>query len=405
MYTKEKIKLKLMKPAFGLIGKKLPKTNLHLGSDSVLEVAKIIKDKEIKRVLVITDEILLGLGLLTPMLDRLAEEEIEFTVYKDVKPDPTFTIVNEALAVCKKNDAQAIIAFGGGSVLDTSKTVAASAANNYIDPRKLEGMMKVKKQPLPFIAIPTTAGTGSEVTIVAVVSDPDTHQKMTIVDPKLIASETILDPQITIGLPPHITSTTGLDAFTHAIEAYVSGFANQTTDELALKAIKLISQNIETTYNEPKNIEARQNLLLASMYAGEAFTRTYVGYVHAFSHNIGGKYGVPHGLANAVLLPYVMQDTKKEAQNRFAQIADVLEISNKTMNSSEKADAFIEYLFKLNQKLNIPKRLEAFDPKGIEQIIDGAFKEAHGTYPVPRYYTRAEAKVLLEKVCHKQDLN
>ncbi len=402
MYTLQKIKLAGMKPVFGLVGKKMmPETNLIKGEGSTAKVGKLLQEKGIKKPLIVTDEVLLGLGLLDKMIASLDEVGIEYALYTGVKPDPTFTIVNEALEMCKSNNCDAVVAFGGGSTLDTSKTVAASSANGFIDPAKLEGMMKVRKKPLPFIAIPTTAGTGSEVTIVAVVSDPITHRKTTIVDPKLIATDTILDPAITTGLPGHITTTTGLDALTHAIEAYVSGFANSMTDKMALKGIKLISENLERTYEHPTDIEARENLLLGSMYAGQAFTRTYVGYVHAFSHNIGGKYGVPHGLGNAVLLPYVMEDAKGEAKVRFAELSDFLSLTEKGTSIEDKADAFVKYLFELNKKLDIPERLEAFPEAGIEAIIDGAFAEAHGTYPVPKYYTREEARKLLLKVCAK----
>ncbi len=402
MYTTQKIKLAAMKPVFGLVGKKMmPQTNLHKGSGSIKKVGSIVSKKNIDNVVIITDKVLYDLGLLTPMIESLDNENIKYALYTGVTPDPTFTIVEEALKVCQDNDAKAVIGFGGGSVLDTAKTVAASAGNGYKAPIKFEGMMKVVKKPLPFIAIPTTAGTGSEVTIVAVVSDPVSHRKTTIVDPKLIATDTVLDPEITTGLPGHITSTTGLDALTHAVEAYVSGFANSLTDDYALKAIRLITDNICETYTNPTNIGARENLLEGSMYAGQAFTRTYVGYVHAFSHNIGGKYGVPHGLGNAVLLPHVMQDAKEKVSGRFAELSDFLSLTDKSKTESEKADAFIAYLFDLNKKLDIPERLEKFPESGIDAIIDGAFSEAHGTYPVPRYYTREEARVVLSKVCNK----
>lgn len=404
MYNLQKIKLKTMKPAFGLMGKKmLPETNLIKGQGSIAKVGELVSSKGLSNVLIVTDEVLFGLGLLKPMIDSLDANEIQYTLYTGVKPDPTFTIVKEAMDACQKESCQAVIAFGGGSTLDTAKTVAAAAANGYVDPVKLEGMMKVRKKPLPFIAIPTTAGTGSEVTIVAVVSDPESHHKTTIVDPKLIATDTILDPAITTGLPGHITSTTGLDALTHAIEAYISGFANSQTDKMALKAIKLLTENLTIAYQDPTNIKARENLLVGSMYAGQAFTRTYVGYVHAFSHNIGGKYGVPHGLGNAVLLPHVIEDAKVEAKarNRYAQLSDFLELTKREETIATKADAFVKYLFDLNTKLDIPERLDAFPESGIEAIIDGAFKEAHGTYPVPKYYTRDEARNLLLKVTAK----
>ncbi len=400
MYTRHKIKLAAMKPVFGILGKRMmPQTNLVKGAGSISKVASIIQEKSIDNVLIVTDKVLFELGLLTPMLNSFENENITYSLYTDVTPDPTFTIVEKAIDVCRKNKCEAVIGFGGGSVLDTAKTVAASAGNGYKHPLKFEGMMKVYKKPIPFIAIPTTAGTGSEVTIVAVVSDPITHKKTTIVDLKLIASDTILDPEITIGLPSHITSTTGLDALTHAIEAYVSGFANDYTDDYALQAIRLITDNLYEAYTNPSNIKARENLLEGSMLAGMAFTRTYVGYVHAFSHNIGGKYGVAHGLGNAVLLPHIMQDSKDNAKVRFAQLSDFLSLCDTSLSNDDKADIFIKYLFNLNEKLGIPKRLDKFPKSGIEDIINGAFKEAHGTYPVPRYYTKEEAREMLMKVC------
>lgn len=402
MYTLQKVKLAILKPGFGIFGKKMmPETNLIQGAGTTSQVGKLLQEKGIKKPIIVTDEVLFSLGLLDNMIAAIEKAGIEYSIYKGVKPDPTFTIVKEAMEVCKTNNCDAVIAFGGGSTLDTSKTIAASSANGFVDPVKLEGMMKVRKKPLPFIAIPTTAGTGSEVTIVAVVSDPVTHRKTTIIDPKLIATDTILDPAITTGLPGHITTTTGLDALTHAVEAYVSGFANKMTDEMAIKAISLITENLEKAYKDPTNIDARENLLVGSMYAGQAFTRTYVGYVHAFSHNIGGKYGVPHGLGNAVLLPHVMKDARNEAKTRFAELSDLLSLTEKTSTTEQKADAFIAYLFDINKKLDIPERIDAFPENGIEDIIDGAFAEAHGTYPVPKYYTREEAKQVLLKVCAK----
>lgn len=400
MYTTKKIKLAFVKPVFTMIGKKkISETNLISGVGSISKIGNLISEKKVERALIITDEVLYNLGLLSPMIDSLDEKKISYCLYTGVKPDPTFTIVEEAIEICKKNNCQAVIGFGGGSTLDTAKTVAASAGNHYINPRKLVGTMKLRKHPIPVIAIPTTAGTGSEVTIAAIVSDPISHQKMMIIDPKLPATNAILDPAITTSLPGHITTTTGLDALTHAVEAYISGFANRETDKMALKAIKLITENLELVYKQPDNLKGRENLLLGSMYAGQAFTRTYVGYVHAFSHNIGGQFGVSHGLGNAVLLPLVMNDAKQVVEDRFAQLSDFLELTDKTLDSKQKAQSFIDYLFNLNKQLDIPKRLEAFPESGINAVIDGAFKEAHGTYPVPKYYTHEEAYNLLLKVC------
>ncbi len=395
MYELAKAQVAATKPVFAVVQKPTP--ICYIGAGKVKEVGEILKSEKITKAFIITDSVLFGLGLLNDMIEAIKVAGIETVVFDAVKPDPTFGIVEEALNTCVENKCQAVVAFGGGSVLDSAKAVAA-AVTNGCKPRALEGLLKVKKLSLPLIAIPTTAGTGSEVTLAAVISDDVTHKKTTIVSPKVVPNIAVLDPEITTGLPKHITSSTAMDALTHALEAYTNTYATEETDRYALKAINLICNNIETAYNEPTNLEAREALLVGSFYAGMAFTRTYVGYVHAFSHNLGGAYGIPHGLGNAVLLPHVMETYKNTCKERFAYLAEFLDIS-KEGSQIEKSDEFIKYLFELNKKLELPERLEKFPKNDIPKIIDAGFKECHGTYPVPYYYTKAEATALLNKVC------
>ncbi len=398
MYSVSKAKISATKPVFGLIPKPTPLT--YIGAGKVKEVGKILASEKITKALVMTDTVLYDLGILNGMLDSMKNCGIEVVVFKDVKPDPTFSITEEALAVCKENKCQAVVAFGGGSVLDAAKAVACAASNNC-SPRNLEGMLKVKNDPITFIAVPTTAGTGSEVTLVAVISDDVTHKKANIISPKVVPKVAILDPELTVGLAPHITSSTTLDALTHALEAYTNTYADTETDRYALKAINLICSNIEKAYNTPNDLEAREALLVGSFYAGMAFTRTYVGYVHAFSHSIGGKFGVPHGLSNAVILPHVMESYKDVCQDRFARLYDFLDLTIPASTNEEKATAFIQYLFDLNKKLNIPEKLEDFPASGVLKVLEEGFAECHGTYPVPRYLTKLEGLELLSKVCDK----
>ncbi len=400
MYEIAKAKVAAAKPVFGLVPKPTPVC--YIGAGKVNEVGQILASSKIKKVLIMTDTVLLGLGLLDSMLEGIKAKGIEAVIFDGVKPDPTFAITEAALDLYRTNNCEAVIAFGGGSTLDSSKSVAAAAANDC-SPRDLVGLLKVKKDAVPFIAIPTTAGTGSEVTLVAVISDDQTHTKTTTISPKLVPKVAILDAALTTGLPKHITSTTAIDALTHAIEAYTSTYADAETDAYALKAINLICNNVVEAYKNPNNLEAREALLVGSFYAGMAFTRTYVGYVHAFSHNIGGKFGVPHGLANAVILPHVMKTYKNVCQDRFAYLADFLELCDASLEADAKADAFINYLFELNKQLDIPERLEKFPKEAIPQIIEAGFAECHGTYPVPRYYTKGEAISLLAKVCAGSD--
>lgn len=402
MYTLEKLKVKAAKPIIRLGSDKLFKeTNLVVGKESILNVSSILIQNKIDNVLIITSPSIIRLELIKPLLESLKQNNIRYSIYKEITSDPSFIVVNQAIAIAKREHCQSVIGIGGGSVLDVAKTVAACCGNNYVAPSSLVGTMKVRKQPLFYIAAPTTAGTGSEVTAIAVISDPISHKKLKIIDPKLIADYTILDANLTSSLPSNVVATTGLDALTHALEAYVSTYATPETDKLALKAVKLLTDNLELAYKKPEDLKAREQLLLGSMFAGLAFTRTSVGYVHAFSHNIGALYGTAHGLSNAILLPHVMNDIKESSIVRFAQLSDFIVLTDKWQSNRVKADALISYLHALNISLGIPPRFEQFDKYEIDKIIEGTFKEAHGTYPVPKYYTKEEARNLLLQVCVK----
>ena len=327
--------------------------------------------------------------------ERAKAKGIEAVVFDRVSPDPTFGVVEEAVSCAAGCDA--ILAVGGGSVLDAAKTAAAAIANHK-PAEKLVGTLKVKKQPMPLIAVPTTAGTGSETTIAAVISGTATHRKRQILDPKLVPFAAILDPELTVGLPRGNTIHTAMDALTHALEAYVSTYATPETDRYAEMAAKMIYEALPVVREEPKNVEMREQLLVASFLAGMAFTRTYVGYVHAFAHSIGGRYGVAHGLANAVLLPHIMEYYLPVSTPRLARMAQICGISGDS-DESTRARAFVESIAAMNQTGGVPERLAEFPRAEIDAVIKEAFQECHGTYPVPRYYTRPAARALLEQVC------
>ncbi len=398
MYERAKAKIIAQKPVFAAIQKNTP--ICYIGAGKAKEVGQILATSQVKKVLIMTDSILLGLGLLDGMLESIKAFDIDPVVFDKVKPDPTFGITEAALELYKSSRCEAVVAFGGGSCIDSSKTVAAAAANNCT-PRELEGLLKVKKEAVPFIAIPTTAGTGSEVTLAAVISDDTTHKKTLILSPKIVPKVAILDPELTTGLPPHITSSTALDALTHALEAYTNTYATEETDALALKAINLICNNVIVAYKDPTNLVAREALLMGSFYAGMAFTRTFVGYVHAFAHNIGSNYGIPHGLACGTVLPHVMESYLDVSKDRFAYLSDFLGLTTGSQSLNSKATVFIDYLYDLNNQLGIPPRLEKFPKEGIAKVLDAAFAECHGTYPVPYYYSKAEAFSILNRVCSK----
>ncbi|MCK5784558.1 MAG: iron-containing alcohol dehydrogenase, partial [Desulfobacterales bacterium] len=282
-----------------------PVPALLIGSGSVKNLAENIKARGIKNVLVVTDKVLMDLKLLDDFLASLSEKKIQYTVFDDVQPNPTIENVEAGRIIYKQNKCKAIIAFGGGSPIDCAKIIGARIRNPYLPVRFMKGLFRVIIPIPPMFCIPTTAGTGSETTLAAVITNAATHEKFAINDLKLIPKIAVLDPELMVGLPPHITSTTGMDALTHAVEAYIGQSGNAYTDESAEYATKLIFENLEKAYNDGSDLDARNNMAIASFYAGAAFTRAYVGYVHAVAHNMGGLYGVPHGLANAVILPYV----------------------------------------------------------------------------------------------------
>ncbi|MCR4563460.1 MAG: iron-containing alcohol dehydrogenase [Clostridiales bacterium] len=358
------------------------------GAGSVKKLPVFIKEKGVNNVLIVTDKGLMGLHLLDGMFEELEKEGIKYTVYDGVQPNPTFDNIEEARKLYLDNGCQGFIAFGGGSPMDCAKAAAARIVRPNKSLEKMRGTLKVMKKLPPFFAVPTTAGTGSETTVAAVVSNPKTHEKYAINDPVLRPKYAVLDPELTVGLPPHITSATGLDALTHAVEAYIGKSNVKSTREYAEKATKLIFENLETAYNDGKNIEARKNMLEASFYAGMAFTRAYVGYVHAVAHNLGGFYGIPHGLANAVILPFMLEQFGDSVYGSLSKLADIVGITGSS--DEEKAKAFIAAIYGMNERMNIPKGFAQIKDEDIETIVERAMREAHPLYPVPRIFDKAK---------------
>ena len=363
------------------------------GEGAVLRLPAFIKNKGLKRILVVTDKGLMSLHLLDPLFNELKAQGIEYFIYDGVQPNPTIPNIEECKDLYISNKCEGIIAFGGGSPMDCAKAAAARVVKPKKSVRKMRGYLKVNKKLPPFFAVPTTAGTGSEITLAAVVTDPETHEKNAIADPCLRPKYAVLDPALTIGLPPHITSTTGMDAFTHAIEAYIGKSNVKSTIRYAENATKLIHDNLEKAYKNGKDVEARKNMLKASYYAGAAFTRAFVGYVHAIAHNLGGMYGTPHGLANAVILPYVLEWYGKAAYKRLAKLADIIGITNEQMTVEEKGIAFINEIKRMNKAMNIPEKFDFIKEEDIKTLVRRALKEGNPGYPVP--------KIMNEKDCEQ----
>lgn len=372
-----------------------PVPDLLQGPGSVRKLAKRIQADGRRQVLVVTDNILMKLQLPEEFLKSLEESGVGYTVYSDVQPNPTIENVEDGVRAYRENKCDGIVAFGGGSPMDCAKIIGARVANWLIPVRWMKGNFKVVIPPPRLYAIPTTAGTGSETTVAAVITDADTHEKFAINDLKLVPKVAVLDPELMVGLPPHITSTTGMDALTHAVEAYIGLNGNPFTDENAEKATRLIFDNLEIAYRNGSDLQARNNMALASFYAGSAFTRAYIGYVHAIAHNMGGLYGVPHGLANAIILPYVLEFCREEAGQKLAKLAVAGGIGKHGESVEVLSKRFIEKVKALNKNMEIPTFIKELKEKDIPLIAKRALDEAHPDYPVPRIMTREECEELI----------
>lgn len=372
--------------------------SLLKGEGAVKKLPALIKSKGIDNVLIVTDKGLMGLGLLNGMLEEMDKNGVKYTIYDGVQPNPTIDNIEEARRAYLKNGCKGIVAFGGGSPMDCAKAAGARVTNPNKSVVAMRGQLKIVHKLPPFFAVPTTAGTGSEVTLAAVVSNPETHEKNAINDPKLRPKYAVLDPELTLGLPPHITSTTGMDALTHAVEAYIGRSNVKSTEKYAEDATRLIFENLEKVYENGKDVEARENMLMASYWAGMAFTRAYVGYVHAIAHNLGGVYGTPHGLANAVILPYVLEYFGESAYERLARLADVAGITEAGMSDEEKAKLFIKKIKEMNENMNIPEHFEFIEDKDIPLIVERALKEANPLYPVPKIMDEKDCREVILKI-------
>lgn len=367
------------------------------GAGCVKKLPTVVKSNGHDSVLVVTDKGLMNLHLLDGLFEGLEKSDVKYVVYDGTQPNPTIDNIEEARKLYADNNCAAVIAFGGGSPMDCAKVAAARIAKPKQSVQKMRGTLKILKKLPTIYAVPTTAGTGSETTIAAVVSDPSTHEKYALQDPVLRPKYAVLDPELTLGLPPHITSTTGMDALTHAVEAYIGHSNTKGTAAAAEKATRMIFDNILKVYENGKDIDARQNMLEASYLAGIAFTRAYVGYVHAIAHNLGGMYGTPHGLANAVVLPYVLEYFGESAHERLAKLADVAGLETAGMNDAQKANLFIEKIKELNKTMNIPDKLDILE-KDIPTIAKRALKEGNPLYPVPKIMDLEDCMAVIRKI-------
>lgn len=362
------------------------------------ELIALLQEKQIKSVLLVTDKGIRGLGLTETLENQIKSNDIKLAVYDDTVANPTTKNVAEALDMYKSNDCEAIIAFGGGSAMDCAKATGARVVRPKKPLSKMKGILKVNKKLPLLIAIPTTAGTGSETTLAAVITDSETRHKYAINDFPLIPEYALLDANLTVGLPKFVTATTGMDALTHAVEAYIGRSTTKQTRDYALRAVKLIFENLETAYTDGTNLEARQNMLQAAYLAGLAFTKSYVGYIHAIAHSLGGKYNVAHGLANAIIMPYVLKKYGKKIFKKLWELGVYANLFDESTPMEVGAKYFIEKIENMNANMGIGTRIDEIKTEDIPFLALTAEKEANPLYPVPVLYTAQQLEEIYFEV-------
>ncbi len=375
----------------------IPQPTLLVGPGSSARLGQAIAGFGHRKILIVTDSIISKLGLLKGLTNALTAGGAHYVVFDEITADAPIPLIQKGIDFYVDEGCDAIVAFGGGSSMDASKAIAV-AASNPKPLTQLAGYLKGLRAPVKVYAVPTTAGTGSEVTVAAVISDPVNHKKLVIVDPRMVPKMAALDPSLMTGLPPHITAATGIDALTHAIEAFVGNWTTSYSDGMALSAVGLIFENLRTAYTHGKNLEAREKMSLASTYAGFAFTRANVGYVHAIAHQFGGLYHTPHGLANAIMLPLVLKYSRPAIEPRLALLAVAARVGTDGEPEQVLAQKFLDAVDQLNHDLGIPTYLEALKESDIPDLAKAACWEAHTNYPVPRYMSQDVCEDLIRKV-------
>ena len=375
----------------------VPVPETFIGAGSRSKIGAWCKEHGYKRALIIMDKVVKETGIADKMLDSLNKVGVAYFIYDKVLPNPTVSMSKEAADIGKTNNVDVVIAIGGGSPIDCAKlTSAAITSKKTIN--NLIGILKVKQMPLPLIAIPTTAGTGSEVSAGAVISDDVTHMKSIMISPKIVPKLAVLDGETMTGLPKQWTAGTGFDALTHAVEAYIGFHYNADAKRNASEAVAAINKYLKRAYDNGSDIEARGALSLAAYKAGLAMNKCSLGYAHAFGHRLTGFYDLPHGMAVGMVLPHVINYNKKAAEKEFAELAVACDLGKDSEPKDVLADKFEKRIFELYDKLKLPKKCDKLKKSDYDQIVKEAFKETNATYGVPKYMTKKEAAELLDKI-------
>ena len=402
MFILKKIGCRIFQVAFRAALPILPYREPKIVS-SCSELGGVFKKEKSTSVLVVTDAGIVKNGLVSPLEEVLKSNKIKYTIYDKTQPNPTVDNVEEAFALYQGNNCDTLIAIGGGSAMDCAKAVGARVAYPRKTVGKMGGILRVLRRLPVLIAIPTTAGTGSETTLAAVITDSKTHHKYALMSFPLIPHYAVLDATLTYTLPPHMTSTTGMDALTHAVEAYIGRSTTKETRRLALEATALVFENVEKAYTDGNDHKARENMLHAAYKAGVSFSKSYVGYIHAVAHSLGGRYGTPHGLANAVIMPYVLEAYGKSGYKKLHRLGIAAGVSAESDTHEIGAKRFIESIKALNAKMNIPDKLTGIKQEDVSEMAKHAEREANPLYPVPKLMTRKELEGFYYQIADRSE--
>ena len=371
------------------------------GQGSIRKIPALLVDAGVKKTLVVTDPGLMKAGVAGKVLAVLDDAAFPYALFDAVEPNPSIATVEEIRRRYLAENCSGIVAIGGGSSMDAAKGAAARIVRPKRSVPQMKGVLKVLHRLPPFVAVPTTSGTGSETTIAAVLTD-SSHHKYAMMDLSLIPRFAVLDPDLVTGLPKHITATTGMDALTHAVEAYLCWTYNtKESIRFAEEATVTIFRNLEKAYADGGDIDARHAMMTAAFQAGFAFTRAGVGNIHAIAHTLGGLYGTPHGLANAVILPIVLEDYGQKVYPKLARLCELVNLPNDGTTAG-KAKAFIAEVYAMNARMGIPKTLPVIEEKDIPQMITWALAEANPVYPVPVLYDRARMQKVIDRIRQKE---
>lgn len=366
------------------------------GEHALLDLVDVLKEKHLTHYMIVTTPGFIKRGTLQSFFEALTQNDIQYSIFHDVKPDPEISDVEKLKEMFIKDGCQALIAIGGGSAIDCSKAALACVPMKNLDVKTVLHTGRVSKQLPLLIAVPTTAGTGSEVTAGAVITDPIKKRKYALSHLFLIPKYAVLDASLLTSLPAKMTAYSGMDALTHAIEAYINCFNNRKTNEYALCAIKSIFQYLVPSFEDGLNMQYRLELLEASYNAGVAISNNYVGYVHAIAHGIGGMYHLQHGMINAIILPIVLEEYGDAVVGKLAKIADVVGITGAT--DQDKSKQFIQKLKDLNQIFSIPTSIPEIQEEDIHYLATGAEKEGNPTYPTPVTWNVAQFEKVIRKI-------